>query len=444
MTIKYELSKKQGENKKNQILVRISVSRNFRVGSKTGLYVSPKDWNDKTNTVRKISKIESVEKQEELIKLRDELAKLESHIEKAIIGERGLEEMTDKKDRQEWIDFVIESFYDPSVKLTRIKNLTFEQFAKIYVEVRSKEEHWKPAKNSHRNRKKLWEHPSFDKLSAVQSQILKMNPNLLMDRITGATLDEYQHFLISEGYNNKTIENHISYFKQILKWAYEKGYLKYGKDVMEHKVRGLKIPPPTPYNYLDWDEFLQFYNCEFDELEKDLELARDRFCFCCATSLRHSDLALLKKSHFDNPDDPTSFTIVSKKTDDAPTIFLNEYSKSIYMKYKDIPTQNGLLFPTKSGDKMRKCLKNIAKMLKIDREITVTQYCGEHRIDETSKMYDVIGTHTARRTFVVHCLEKGWSPDDIMSYTGHEDYDTMKPYIAIMDKKRKDLMDSKF
>ena len=96
MTIKYELSKKQGENKKNQILVRISVSRNFRVGSKTGLYVSPKDWNDKTNSVRKISKIESVEKQEELIKLRDELAKLESHIEKAIISERGLEEMTDK------------------------------------------------------------------------------------------------------------------------------------------------------------------------------------------------------------------------------------------------------------------------------------------------------------------------------------------------------------
>ena len=139
MTIKYELSKKQDENKKSQILVRISVSRNFRVGSKTRLYVSPKDWNDKTNSVRKISKIESVEKQEELIKLRDELAKLESHIEKAIIGERGLEKMTNKKDRQEWIDFVIESFYNPCVKLTRIKGLTFDEFAKIYVEVKSKE-----------------------------------------------------------------------------------------------------------------------------------------------------------------------------------------------------------------------------------------------------------------------------------------------------------------
>ena len=205
MTIRFELSKKQDENKKNQILVRISVSRNFRVGGKTRLYVSPKDWNDKTNSVRKISKIESVEKQEELIKLRDELAKLEIHIEKAIIGEHGLEGMTDKKDRQEWIDFVIESFYDPSVKLTRIKGLTFEQFAKIYVEVRSKEEHWKPAKNSHINRKKLWKHASFDKLSAVQSQVHKMNPILMMDEITGATLDEYQNFLISEGYNGGNV-----------------------------------------------------------------------------------------------------------------------------------------------------------------------------------------------------------------------------------------------
>ena len=444
MTIKFELSKKQDENKKNQILVRISVSRNFRVGSKTGLYVSLKDWSDKTNSVRKISKIESVEKQEELIKLRDELAKLESHIEKAIIGDQTLEEMTDKKDRQEWIDFVIESFFNPCVKLTRIKNLTFDEFAKIYVEVRSKEEHWKPAKNSHKNRKKLWEHPSFDKLSAVQSQLQKMNPKLLMDKITGETLDEYQNFLVGEGYNNKTIENHMSYFGQILRWAYEKGYLKYGREVMEHKIKKLKIAKPTPFNYLTWDEFLQFYNYEFDELEKDLELARDRFCFCCATSLRHSDLALLKKAHFDNPDDPKSFTIVSKKTDDAPTIFLNEYSKSLYMKYKDRETEKGLLFPKKSNQKMNKCLKKIACKLGITREVSKTEYCGNDRSDITTKICDIIATHAGRRTFVVHCAEEGWTEEMIRTYTGHEDFKAMRPYFAIGDKKRRMFMESHF
>jgi integrase len=444
MTIKYELSKKQDENNKSQILVRVSVSRNFRVGSKTGLYVLPKDWNDKTNSVRKVSKIESVEKQEELIKLRDELAKLESHIEKAIIGERELEMMTDKKDRQEWIDFVIESFYNPCVKLTRIKGLTFDEFAKIYVEVKSKEENWKPAKNSHKNRKKLWEHPSFDKLSAVQSQLHKMNPKLLMDSITGETLDEYQNFLICEGYNNTTIENHMFAFKRILKWADEKGYLKFGSDVMKHKIKKLKIAKPTPFNYLTWKEFLKFYNYKFDELEKDLELARDRFCFCCATSLRHSDLELLKKSHFDDPDNPTSFTIITKKTIDAPTIFLNEYSKSLYMKYKDMKTDKGLLFPRKSNQKMNKCLKKIAHRLEITREVSKTEYCGNDRSDITTKICDIIATHTGRRTFVVHCAEEGWTEEMIRSYTGHEDFEAMRPYFAIGDKKRRMLMESHF
>ena len=444
MTIKFELSKKQDENKKNQILVRISVSRNFRVGSKTRLFVSPKDWNDKTNSVRKISKIESVDKQQELTKLREELAKLESHIEKAIIGDRTLEEMTDKKDRQEWIDFVIESFFNPCVKLTRIKNLTFDEFAKIYVEVRSKEENWKPAKNSHINRKKLWEHPSFDKLSAVQSQLHKMNPKLLMDSITGETLDEYQNFLICEGYNNTTIENHMFAFKRILKWADEKGYLKFGSDVMKHKIKKLKIAKPTPFNYLTWKEFLKFYNYKFDELEKDLELARDRFCFCCATSLRHSDLELLKKSHFDDPDNPTSFTIITKKTIDAPTIFLNEYSKSLYMKYKDMKTDKGLLFPRKSNQKMNKCLKKIAHRLEITREVSKTEYCGNDRSDITTKICDIIATHTGRRTFVVHCAEEGWTEEMIRSYTGHEDFEAMRPYFAIGDKKRRMLMESHF
>ena len=271
-----------------------------------------------------------------------------------------------------------------------------------------------------------------------------MNPKLQMDKITGATLDEYQHYLICKGFNNKTIENHMSYFKQILRWANEKGYLKYGSDVMAHKVKKLKIAPPTPFNYLDWDEFLLFYNYEFDELEKDLELARDRFCFCCATSLRHSDLVLLKKSHFDNADDPKSFTIVSKKTIDAPTICLNEYSRSLYMKYKDVETEKGLLFPKKSNQKMNKCLKKIACRLGITREVNKTEYCGNERSDITTRICDIIATHAGRRTFVVHCAEKGWTEEQIRAYTGHEDFRALRPYFTIGSKKRRLLMENNF
>ncbi len=78
------------------------------------------------------------------------------------------------------------------------------------------------------------------------------------------------------------------------------------------------------------------------------------------------------------------------------------------------------------------------------RNITKMQFCGKDRIDETNRLCDVIGTHSARRTFVVHALEMGWSPQLVMTYTGHENYETMKPYIALTDKTRKKMMETNF
>lgn len=442
-TISFELSKKLDDTQKKQILVRVSVSRGFRVGGKTRIYVEPKDWDAKRNTLRRSSRIEKVEKQREIEDKRKLLNDLHEHISRAVIESPDLENMT-RDERKDWLNFVITSFYDPCVKLVREKNLTFDAFAKIYVETRSKEEDWKPSKMGHFNKKKIWDNPIFDKLSAVQTQVHRMNPELKMEEITASTLDEYQKFLVRDGFLNSTIENHISYFKQILKWADEKGYLKHGEEVLKHKTAKLEQTKPKAVNFLTWEEFEKLYSYEFKKEESHLELTRDRFCFCCATSLRHSDIEILKKADFDNYDDPTSFSFVSKKTHDELTIFLNKYSKDIYQKYKDIPTKNGLLFPPKSNQKMNDNLKVIAQMLGFTRNITKMQFCGKERVDETNRLCDVIGTHSARRTFVVHAMEMGWSPQLVMSFTGHEDYETMRPYIAITDKTRKKMMETNF
>ena len=444
MTVRFELSKKMDDTQKKQILVRVSVSREFRVSGKTKMFISPKNWNEKTNSVRKTSRIENPIKARAVEELRDQLNNLQLHISKAVIDTKDLEKMITKEEKQNWLDFVIDSFYNPCIKLIGNQKLTFEEFAKIYVEVRSREENWKPAIKGQINKKKIWDNPSFDKLSAVQTQVLKMNPHLLMTDITNKTLDEYQSFLIKEGYCNNTIINHINYFKQILKWADEKGYLKNGRSVLNHKTPKLNMASPKAVNFLKWDEFMKLYNYEFDELEKHLELTRDRFCFSCLTSLRHSDLEILKKAHFDDFDNPTSFSFVSKKTNDSLTIYLHRYAKELYQKYKDVPTKNGLLFPPKSNQKMNNNLKIIAERLGFTRLISRMQYSGKDRIEDTQRLCDVIATHSARRTFVVHALEQGWSPQLVMTYTGHEDYDSMKPDIAITDMTRKNVMDNNF
>lgn len=133
-----------------------------------------------------------------------------------------------------------------------------------------------------------------------------------------------------------------------------------------------------------------------------------------------------------------------EKIADVPTIFLNEYSKSLYMKYKDRETEKGLLFPKKSNQKMNKCLKKIACKLGITREVSKTEYCGNDRNDITTKICDIIATHAGRRTFVVHCAEEGWTEEMIRTYTGHEDFKAMRPYFAIGDKKRRMFMESHF
>ena len=351
--------------------------------------------------------------------------------------------MTDKNDRQDWIEYTVASYYDPTVKLQKVKNLTFKEFAKIYCKVRSQEEEWPLAIRSTVNQKKKWDHPSYDKLSAVQTQVNRMNGNLKMEDITAATLDEYQSFLIKHGYKNSTVENHVSYFKQILKWAHERGYLKHGLDVVNHKTPALKLAPQKAVIFLKWDEFEKLYNYEFPANKKYLELTRDRFCFCCLTSLRHSDLDILRRANFDNPEDPTKLTFISKKTNDGLTIFLVPEAVELYKKYVDIPT-GGLAFPKKSNQKMNKNIKEIAEMLGFKREVEVMQYCGKKPIYKTAPLCEVIGTHAARRTFVVHALEQGMSPEMVMTFTGHNDYDTMKPYIALTDKTRQNAMLSSF
>ena len=362
-TINFELSKQLDKStKKSQILVRVSISRSFRVGGKTGLFINPKDWDERAMYIRKISRIENRDKQQELEDLRVQLDRLKEHIGQVIIETKNFDEMTEKEEKQDWIEYAVASYFDPAVKLVKEKNLTFKEFAKIYCKVRSKEEDWPLAKKSSVNQKKKWDHPSYDKLSAVQTQINKMDAKLRMSDITGATLDAYQSFLIKQGYKNSTIENHVSYFKQILKWAYKKGYLRHGEEVVSHNTPTLKLAPRKAVIYLKWDEFEKIYNYKFSPEQRHLELTRDRFCFCCLTSLRHSDLDILRRAHFDDPENPTKFSFISKKTDDDLTIYLVPEALDLYKKYVLIPT-DGYAFPKKSNQKMNKNLTEIAELV---------------------------------------------------------------------------------
>ena len=50
------------------------------------------------------------------------------------------------------------------------------------------------------------------------------------------------------------------------------------------------------------------------------------------------------------------------------------------------------------------------------------------------------GIPIARSTFIVTTLSLGIPPNIVMKWTGHSDYQAMKPYIAIAEKTKADAM----
>ena len=73
-------------------------------------------------------------------------------------------------------------------------------------------------------------------------------------------------------------------------------------------------------------------------------------------------------------------------------------------------------------------------MAVINEEIRTTTYKGHERIDEIAEKWELIGTHTGRRTFIIHALSRGIPPSIAMRWTGDSDYKSMKPYIDIVDE----------
>jgi len=61
--------------------------------------------------------------------------------------------------------------------------------------------------------------------------------------------------------------------------------------------------------------------------------------------------------------------------------------------------------------------------------------------ETVSPLSTVISSHTARRTFITLCLQKGMPLQDVMKMSGQSDYKSMKPYINITRKHLRAVAD---
>ena len=144
---------------------------------------------------------------------------------------------------------------------------------------------------------------------------------------------------------NTTIEKQISYLKWFLRWSTKKGHNN-NRDFEEFKPK-LKSTKKKVI-FLTWKELNQLRDCVIPDTKKYLERVRDVFLFSCFTGLRHSDVYNLRKSDIKEK----HIEITTIKTADSLMIDLNNHSKAVLDKYKDVHFENDKALPVISNQKM--------------------------------------------------------------------------------------------
>lgn len=279
-----------------------------------------------------------------------------------------------------------------------------------------------------------WTLATFEKFTALGKHIINFKAKPTFEDFNESGLAQYvKYLMVTAKMKNSTIKKNLGFLKWFLRWANKKGY---------HNITDFETFDPkleSPHNkpiYLEPEELKAIWNLEFDRTQKHLEQVRDVFVFCCFSGIRYSDVQNLKRENIIR--DQIELTTI--KTTDHITIPLNEITSFILHKYKDYPTKNNRALPVISNQKMNVDLKIIAKMAGITSPVPKTEIIGHQRKDTFPPKYTLIGTHAARRTFVILGLSMGIQPQVIMDWTGHSSYKAMKPYIDILDNAREKSM----
>ena len=282
-----------------------------------------------------------------------------------------------------------------------------------------------------------WTHSTFEKFAAVKNHLKNFRSELSFDFFDEEGLTEYVQYLREvREMRNSTIGKQLSFLKWFLRWSFKQGmHSNNAYDAFKPKLKDTQ----KKIIFLTWEELNRLREFKIPPTKQALERVRDVFLFQCFTGLRYSDVFNLRRSDIKGD----HIEVMTVKTSDSLIIELNDHSRAIIEKYKDVEFENDKALPVITNQKMNDYLKELAELAEINEPVRQTYYKGNERIDEVTPKYTLLGTHAGRRTFICNALAFGIPPQVVMKWTGHSDYKAMKPYIDIADDIKANAM-SKF
>jgi integrase len=272
-----------------------------------------------------------------------------------------------------------------------------------------------------------------DQLKAFQEQRRKkidfsqINESFFQELIT-FWQDKYNH-------RNSTISKSIHLVKWFLIWSYD-------KDLCTDQFKKVKVKLKEAKKkvvFLDMAELKAIQEVQIPAKNSYLEKYRDIFLFQCLTGLRFSDLKNLKATDIHGD----IIFVSTIKTGEIIEVNLNETTRAILDKYRDHQDATGQALPVPANQVFNRYLKELAKLAGLVEPVTLVHYKGSRRIEETFYKWQLVCSHTARRSFITNGLTLGIGSEVLRSWTGHRTDKAFQVYYEVV-KQRKQTDMNKF
>ena len=230
------------------------------------------------------------------------------------------------------------------------------------------------------------------------------------------SLDFYSKFtkwLNGRSYSKNYVGKAIRNIRTILNMAEE---LNYPVNPDFHKKSFKVLREESDNVYLTNDELDLLKSFEFND--PSYERCRDLLLFLCYTALRISDAKRITAAHIFSD----HIKIKAQKTNDTVIIPLSQEVKDILKKYNNI-------LPRFADQYFNRLIKQVCKLTGIDSKVNISKTLGGLRVDVIKSKWELVSSHTGRRTFATNKFLEGVTIQLIMAHTGHKTEAVFRQYI---------------
>lgn len=378
--------------------IRISISwQGNRLITNSGESVPPKHWSES-------QKVKGTKDYPQFSNINKRLGEIESKIKEIYHEIKKVGEGVGKPELKNEIDIFLNRIQSNEVPRD------FLNFVNFYIE--------KKKGTINRQTKRLYSDRTFSKYRRAKSLCVEVNRYIDFKSFDeNFYTDKFEKLMISKNFSLATIGKYTESLKTILLAAAESPY---NVNKYNHFKKYPVLTGTSSKIYLTDFEIDDMYKLDL-AYKPSIERVRDMFVIACQTGFRFSDLYSIRKHHIDGD----FIELQTYKTNAVVTVGILSETREILEKY------NYSLPKEITNQKFNEFIKEVGKLAGLDNQIrtSITRATGEDI--EFKPKYELISTHTARRSFCTNLYNKGIDTISIIAQTGHKSETMLLKYLKV-------------